>query len=861
MCHDNEPAAHAAVPKRQDQMLVLASVLACACACAADWRHPAGLVSEQTITEIRDKIASQPWAAHLIDSQKKGAVKWLDAPPEKLREVFPTTCGNVYHNFSCPDDRTRLQFDPFNPRSFHCNTCGRDFAPDTDAGIYQPGDRYHGTMYDGWKCLFFQAASSTAANLALIGRVDQDEALQKKAAELLLLFADTIRGIPTDRKGEGQYSRILTYHREGDSAVLYELATAYELARGVMSADERARVEKDVLTRMLEDEMLEPIYTYNHNNLYQWYRAILQTAVALEREDLVDWACGYGNFTPEKQPEHHSLRKLIAEHFKPDGTYWELCSGYHLYPLNAFCEDAVLLRHLSQMDPARFPAKDYDLTSPENAGAKVIKNALEWFVSMAMPDRDMVTVGDSMAPWAGMEAYASTAEVGYRYFDVRAVGDYTSLRQGNRSWSGLLYGAPEIKQQPTPFTSSFLSSGWVSLRNEWEGNRVWVGLNALLPGGGHQHADRLTLTLFSQGKLLALEKATPYNEPVTRELGTMSQSHNTVTVDLTSQKQGESLKGDEVPEVKCFFSGKFAQFAELRGDNLYPKAKVYRRSVAVIEDIVIDCFQVEGGSFHDWIVNHTGPAPELLVRTEPAGDFRPDKCLNCGRGETSAPAHGFSPEEWLYGGSGKASIALTLSDWEARWHVDGVTSRLTMLGGAKTTVFALETYPIDNAVITPGHPPCQTLCARRTNNAPYLAVWDAFRTEPNLQSVYLRGPEPEEPGPRGLVLKTKNNTYHVKFGDGDVAFADGMSLAGDAAFSIARNNNAVAFAGGTKLSFTTPAETLSASLNEFGGAEADWSETPPAINKARGIQYDTYGSEAHVRNAASITIAISKGNR
>jgi len=118
----------------------------------------------------------------------------------------------------------------------------------------------------------------------------------------------------------------------------------------------------------------------------------------------------------------------------------------------------------------------------------------------------------------------------------------------------LLYGAPDIEKHQTPFTSSYLSSGWVSLRSEFGGSRAWIGLNALIPGGGHQHADRLGLVSYSHGSLLALEKATPYNESVTRELGTFSQSHNTVTVDMTSQKQGESLTGDETPKATFFFT-------------------------------------------------------------------------------------------------------------------------------------------------------------------------------------------------------------------------------------------------------------------------------------------------------------------
>lgn len=78
----------------------------------------------------------------------------------------------------------------------------------------------------------------------------------------------------------------------------------------------------------------------------------------------------------------------------------------------------------------------------------------------------MTIIGDSTKARSGMENYVFTAEVGYRYFDIKAVGDYPRFRDGARSWDGLLYGAPAITQHPLPFTSANLSSGWVSLRNE-----------------------------------------------------------------------------------------------------------------------------------------------------------------------------------------------------------------------------------------------------------------------------------------------------------------------------------------------------------------------------------------------------------
>ena len=55
--------------------------------------------------------------------------------------------------------------------------------------------------------------------------------------------------------------------------------------------------------------------------LYAWHRTTLQVDLALEREDLLDWCFGYETWTPEKEPEHRSLQRLLARHFKPDGAF------------------------------------------------------------------------------------------------------------------------------------------------------------------------------------------------------------------------------------------------------------------------------------------------------------------------------------------------------------------------------------------------------------------------------------------------------------------------------------------------------------------------------------------------------------
>ena len=367
------------------------------------WRHPAGLVTDKTITEINTKRTAQDWARRLYDGRKSGLEPWLKISATELRAVFPTKRGNVYHTFSCPQDRCRLKFDPFDDREFKCPICGKNFPPETDAGVYARSDRYHGTMYDGWICLFHLTASDVITDLGIFSRTEptEHEKYAMRAIELLMLYADVIEKLATKFDPSPQMSVLLTYHREGDNKILKNLATGYELVRDQMTPEQRARFERVVLQRMLDDLMLERIYTYDHNNVYQWHRTIIQTGLALERADLIDWSFGFGKWDDASEPEHRSVRRILAKHFKPDGAFWEMCSGYHLYPLNALCELAVVSRHLSQMDPNRFPAGRYDLTDEQNPGYQVIRNALVYVARAAGPDHAHVGRFHVTARWYG----------------------------------------------------------------------------------------------------------------------------------------------------------------------------------------------------------------------------------------------------------------------------------------------------------------------------------------------------------------------------------------------------------------------------------------------------------------------------
>lgn len=767
----------------------LASILS-----APAWEHPAGAATPDSLTEIRTKIATQPWAQSLLQERMNGpkdqrqAVggleptalrEWVDASPQELRRVFPRQRGNVYHNFADPETRVRLQFEPFNPGPFYSPSTGKTFAPSTNAGIYDEDSRFRATLYEGWSCLFYQAAGRAAADLALLGAVEENQAYMRRAIDLLLLFAESARNIEIARfeppYHAKQYSFIFTYHREGDAFLLQALAQAFELARTAMTSTERRTIEQDLLERLLGDVMLEPYYTYTHNNTYRWHAAILQTALALERPDLVDWVYGYGEASPENLPEHQSIRRLLDEGWRRDGAFWELCSGYHLYPLAAACEFAMASRGLSQASPSRFPPERYDLTCPRNAHYQTIKNALEWFQHAVMPNGYMPTFGDSMSAQASMADYPACAEVGYRFYNVRAIGNIPELREGKRSWQALLYGAPKLERHELPYTSAYLESGLVVLRSAHHGCRLWAALNTFQPGGAHQHADRLALTWFAQGQLLAIEKSTPYNEAAVRKLGTLSPMHNTLTIDRTSQPQGETLALEQAPTVRHFLAGPWVHAACVDAPDLYPQTTQFRRWLVCIEDLLLDVFLVQGGQTHDWMLHHAGE-----------------------RGSFSFPleAAGFEPADWLAGGRPQALRGMPDGLWSYDWQAGSTHARVTMLGVPHTTVYPIDTYPIENARITENHPPCPSLCVRREKqHGPFAAVWHAWQDneQPSLVSI-----EPgETPNGAAMRIETRNHAYWALWDAQTARFPGGTQIETDAEFALLRDDGAAAWCGGT----------------------------------------------------------------
>lgn len=850
-------------------LLPLLLVVAPVSAEAGGWLHPAGMVNRENVQSMRAKVRQYQWAREVQERLVAGAQRWMDTPVERLRELTPTRRGNVYHNFTCPADSARLTFDPFEDKVFKCPTCGETYPADRESTVYPKGDTYHGTLYDGWSCLYFIAISHACWNMGLVYQLTGDEAYAERARDVLLIYADITPQMAREEVGGSKV--IFTYNREGETRIL-EFAAAYDLIRdsGVLSPEQSAHIERDFLKPFCDDVFMDSEMRMDWNNVYWWQLAIAQVGVALEDRHYLDYAFGLGDYSPEKRPEHRSLAYSATHHFRPDGAHFGLNTGYQLYPLTALLQTIALGANLAQQEPERFARAEFDLRDPRNPVGDVARRAVYWYLSLALPDYTMATVGDSMSSRDSLKAYDPIAELAYRYFGVNEVAYYPEMTTTRGLW-GLLWGAPEVVRRQVPFESARLSSGFTALRREYGGKRLYVGLNHLQPGDGHQHADRLGIITYACDRLLGLEKGTPYNDYPAREVARASYGHNTVTVDRQSQPNGSQLRGGQIPEAKWFVSDPEVQFAEAWGDGIYSQTKRYRRAVAIVDDLVVDIFDVVGGETRDWLYHCRG---DLSV------------------GMPMEPQEEFDTPAYVVGGTRQCERATSDGTWQATWLLPAtpgapypgrrrpVHHRITMLGAEGTEVYRLGTYPLQRSAAGGGFAEnltgvggddapyaglMQTLLARRTSGgAPFVAIYDTYHSQPSL--VLAEAVETDVPGAVVLRLRTRRGDSWVVYNPepGRRVRFEGLSRQArvDGHFAVVRTDPGgvvvgIGLVGGKALRLAGLSAELSETGNVFLTLRAGQRF---AARTCADLAYETVAGEKVVAPCAAVKLRVEVGD-
>ena len=685
---------------------------------AQDWVHPAGFLDVATLKDIKRKSESFDWARKVVEDLDAKVQPWLAQPLERLGKLLPKRKMQVYSMMICPECRAGLQFNPFDDQKAACPRCKKTFS----LARPSPATDYRGTLYEGWGCSYLQRLAATAQQLALLHALGAERPYAEHAAGILKLFAKHIQPLPV--LGRGTQTLIWTYNKEGDCGIVLHLAEAYELLRnveGLFSPEEHRTIQVDLLKHWVDSVFrVEEDSTPRWNQMFHYLSAAAFVGFALEDSDYVDWAFGRRKYSPKNRPNHHSLAWLTDNYYRRDGGTHEVCTAYHLYAVGPNCQSLVLAHRLSQQMPDLFPPEIYDELDLRNPRARVMRRTLKWFTAQTFPDFTMAPFGD-MGGRISLKAYPLTAEIGYRYLGIDEVGSNRTLRDGNRGMTGLIYGADTIVEKPVPYQSTHLSSGYVALKRKTNGNRLYAGLNALQPGSGHQHGDRLNLITYSRDRMLTGEKRTQYYDKDQHLYSGASYAHNTVTVDETSQVHGNHLQGKRVPHIDNFVDLPAAQVVEAHGDKVYEQTERYRRLLCQFDEYVLDVFRVEGGRVHDWFYHGVGQSPALSIPMKSKTGFEPAAYVVRGKpGYKEGRADNTFTATWR--------IPPTPSSRHAGRRQD-VFSRVTVAGIPNQTAFVLRTFP------NPGE---HSLMVRhQKTTAPFVAVHEAYNDTPTATGIRL----------------------------------------------------------------------------------------------------------------------------
>ena len=486
------------------------------------------MLTAEELQTRQEEIAAAPELTALLDRLTARASPALQRMPlVPAAKAMLTVDGGV-----CPDDGTRLDFDPWSPGQHRCSRCGR---------------QYSGVRHDrAWAHYQHLWVAERVAHLAAVAVMGSMEPPAQRANALLQAYRN-YQEYPNRDNVLGPSRLFFSTYLESIWLTNYLAAAMLLRDAGLLEPDSEQVVSSvaDEATNLIAD------FDEGLSNRQTWHNAALSgVAVWFEDEELA---------TRTIEGRSGILTHLL-QGFGPDGMWFE-GDNYHLFALRG---------ELVAMGWARQAGVDM-LADPQLAarlGAALRAPALTALPDGAFPARKDSRFGVSLA----QPMYLELWEVGLARLE-RAGAPQTELWD----WLRLLYQAPASPAQTfdaylheagevVPSRRSRADLSWWSLleilptlppgSGSWSPASVFIegqGLAVLRAadryaslecgayGGGHGHPDRLNLIFHAAGEYWLPDFGT--GSYVARDLFwyRSTLAHNAPRLDGVSQPPGDAV--------------------------------------------------------------------------------------------------------------------------------------------------------------------------------------------------------------------------------------------------------------------------------------------------------------------------------
>ena len=212
-----------------------------------------------------------------------------------------------------------------------------------------------------------------------------------------------------------------------------------------------------------------------------------------------------------------ALEKMLAEtkrQFYPDGFHYELTTCYHEVAVNNY-------QRLFET------AKAFACPLPPDL-LTALRSACRLNVGLMMPDGKLPDINDGKK-WNVAEILRPKQ----RMIPNDPLIDWAASHKTEGK-------APAYTSLALPY------AGFLAMRTGWDPNDTWALFDAGPFGKGHQHEDKLSLLIFTKGRLLLTEGGNyAYDDSPMRRYVLSSRAHNVIRVDGQGQNRRQSYVWQE----------------------------------------------------------------------------------------------------------------------------------------------------------------------------------------------------------------------------------------------------------------------------------------------------------------------------
>mgnify|MGYP003313360608 CR=1 FL=1 len=381
-----------------------------------------------------------------------------------------------------------------------------------------------------------------------------------------------------------------------ESVCLLGLLDGYDAIRSELSEADRRKIENDFIRQSVATIRSENAKWSNHEC---WHLSAYGLAgLVLGDVDLVDRA-----FNSEYGADNQFRHGILS-----DGCWWEVAMHYHLYTIDSFLPFYRAMANLGYRPP------------------EVFRRMFQVPFDQVGPDGRFAAINDSWERHLKPGDYPAYFEMAYAWWGDDLFGWWVNQKPRDNIYYAL-WGRSGCPSAKMTFSSRLYdASGLAVLRTRTPGffGETMCGMpdNCLMMDYGphgkwHGHPDKLHLTFWGHGKMLAEDPGCMgYGNPLHWGWYKSTLAHNTIRIDGRNQKPAEGkLLG---------WTDKGNVVAVAADAGPIADGVTARRMSALVDDVLLDYLWVESETDHqyEWIFHGQGELT-TSVSAEPVTGIPP----------------------------------------------------------------------------------------------------------------------------------------------------------------------------------------------------------------------------------------------